>query len=166
MINIDFYTDYEDDTKIEKYNEFLIEYKDKINRIIEEALKLNKLNIQKVYLGIGIVKPEEIQRLNKEFRNVDKVTDVLSFPMFTEDELRNIEEIYINEEELSIGDIVICLEVIEKQAEEYGTGFNREMLYMITHGICHLLGFDHIEAEDKIKMRNMEEKILSKLGEI
>lgn len=166
MINIDFYTDYEDDTKIEKYNSFLTEYKEKINKIIEEALKLNDINIENVYLGIGVVKPEEIQRLNNEFRNIDKVTDVLSFPIFTEEELKNVEEIYINEEELSIGDIVICLEVIEKQAEEYGTGFNREMLYMITHGICHLLGFDHIEAEDKVRMRDMEEKILSKLGEI
>lgn len=166
MINIDFYTDYEDDTKIEKYNSFLTEYKEKINKIIEEALKLNDINIEKVYLGIGVVKPEEIQRLNNEFRNIDKVTDVLSFPIFTEEELKNVEEIYIDEEELSIGDIVICLEVIEKQAEEYGTGFNREMLYMITHGICHLLGFDHIETEDKVRMRDMEEKILSKLGEI
>lgn len=166
MINIDFYTDYEDDTKIEKYNSFLTEYKEKINKIIEEALKLNDINIENVYLGIGVVKPEEIQRLNNEFRNIDKVTDVLSFPIFTEEELKNVEEIYIDEEELSIGDIVICLEVIEKQAEEYGTGFNREMLYMITHGICHLLGFDHIETEDKVRMRDMEEKILSKLGEI
>ena len=73
---------------------------------------------------------------------------------------------YIDEEEISIGDIVICLDVIEKQAVEYGTGFNREMLYMITHGICHLLGYDHIEENDKVVMRKMEEKILSRIGEI
>lgn len=166
MVNIDFYTDYEDDLKVKKYNKFLEEYKEKINKIIEEALFLNNVVIDKVYLGIGVVKPEEIHRLNKEFRNVDKVTDVLSFPMFTRDELKNIKNSYAEEEELSIGDIVVCLEVIEKQAEEYATGFNREMLYMITHGICHLLGYDHIEDNEKLEMRKMEEKILSRIGEI
>jgi len=166
MVNIDFYTDYEDDVKIDKYNKFLDGYKEKINNIIEEALKLNNISIENIYLGIGVVRPEKIHSLNNEFRNVDKVTDVLSFPMFTEEEIKNINNIYSKEEEMSIGDIVICLEVIEKQAEEYGTGFNREMLYMITHGICHLLGYDHIEDDDKVKMRSMEEKILSKVGEI
>lgn len=166
MINIDFYTNYDDKTNVEKYNKFLEEYKEKIIKIIDEALKLNNINIEKAYLGIGVVTPEEIHRLNKEHRNVNKVTDVLSFPMFTEEELKNISSVYLNEEEISIGDIVICLDKIEKQAEEYGTGFSREMLYMITHGICHLIGYDHIEENDKIKMREMEEKILLKIGEI
>lgn len=166
MINIDFYTNYEDEIKIKKYNKFLEEYEEKINLIIEEALRLNNINIEKIYLGIGIVTPEEIHRLNKEFRDVDRKTDVLSFPIFNEEEFKNIDSIYVQDEELSIGDIVICLEVIEKQAEEYGTGFNREMLYMITHGVCHLLGYDHIEENDKFKMREMEEKILSRVGEI
>lgn len=166
MINIDFYTDYQDDVKLEKYNKFLEAYKEKINKIIEEALRLNDIKIEKIYLGIGIVTPQEIHRLNKEFRNVDRVTDVLSFPMFADNEFKDIEKIYVEDEELSIGDIVVCLEVIEKQAEEYETGFDREMLYMITHGICHLLGYDHIEENDKIKMREMEEKILLKVGEI
>ena len=67
MINIDFYTDYEDSNKLKKYNNFLEEYKEKINQIISEALKLNNINIDKVYLGIGIVTPEEIHRLNNEF---------------------------------------------------------------------------------------------------
>ena len=165
MINIDFYTNYEDELNLKKYNKFLGEYREKINKIVEEALKLNNINIKKIYLGIGIVTSEEIHKINKEHRNVDRETDVLSFPMFTGEELSNIDDIYL-EEELSIGDIVICLDVIEKQAEEYGTGFNREMLYMVTHGICHLLGYDHIEGNDKIKMRNMEEEILSKVGEI
>ena len=139
---------------------------EKINLIIEEALRLNNIKIGKVYLGIGVVSLDEIHKLNKEHRSVDRPTDVLSFPMFTEEELNNITTVYSDDEELSIGDIVICLDVIEKQAVEYGTGFNREMLYMVTHGICHLLGYDHIEENDKIKMRELEEKILSKVGEI
>lgn len=165
MINIDFYTDYEDDLNIQKYNEFLEEYREKINKIIEEALSLNNINIGKGYLGIGIVSSDEIHKLNKKHRNIDRATDVLSFPMFNEEELKHLDSLYL-EEELSIGDIVICLDVIEKQAVEYGTGFNREMLYMVTHGICHLLGYDHIVESDKTMMREMEEKILSKVGEI
>jgi len=166
MINIDFYTNFEDEINIQKYNKFLEEYKEKINKIIEKALELNDINIRKVYLGIGIVSQDEIQKLNKEHREVDRATDVLSFPMFTEEEFKKLDDVYLDEEELSIGDIVLCLDIIEKQAVEYGTGFNREMLYMITHGICHLLGYDHIEESDKVKMRELEEKILAKIGEI
>jgi len=166
MINIDFYTNFEDEINIQKYNKFLEEYKEKINKIIEKALELNDINIRKVYLGIGIVSQDEIQKLNKEHRDVDRPTDVLSFPMFTEEEFKKLDDVYLDEEELSIGDIVLCLDIIEKQAVEYGTGFNREMLYMITHGICHLLGYDHIEESDKVKMRELEEKILAKIGEI
>jgi len=62
--------------------------------------------------------------------------------------------------ETSIGDIVLCMDVIERHAKEYGTGFNREMLYMIVHGICHLLGYDHEIEEEKKEMRALEEKIL------
>ena len=164
-INIDFYTDYEKEDKIKKYDEFLNEYKEKINKIVLEALILNRIDIKNIYLGIGIVTPERIHNLNKEFREVDKVTDVLSFPMFEKEELKNI-ALGNQDEEVPIGDIVICMEVIEKQSIEYNTGFDREMLYMVTHGICHLLGYDHIESNDKIEMRKMEEEILSRIGEI
>ena len=63
-------------------------------------------------------------------------------------------------EEMSLGDIVLCMEVIEAHSVEYNTGFNREMLYMIVHGICHLLGYDHEIEEEKKVMRALEEKIL------
>lgn len=166
MINIDFYTNYEDENKLKIYDEYIKEYDEKINRIIEEALKLNDIKLSNVYVGIGVVTPDRIHELNKEFRNVDRATDVLSFPMFSREELASgINELEENEE-VSIGDIVLCLEVIENQAIEYGTGFNREMLYMITHGICHLLGYDHIEPNEKKEMREMEEKILSRIGEM
>ena len=166
MINIDFYTNYEDENKLKIYDEYIKEYDEKINMIIEEALKLNNIKLSNVYIGIGVVTPDRIRELNKEFRNVDRATDVLSFPMFSREELASgINELEENEE-VSIGDIVLCLEVIENQAIEYGTGFNREMLYMITHGICHLLGYDHIEPNEKKEMREMEEKILSRIGEM
>lgn len=166
MVNIDFYTNYEDEAKIAIYNSFITEYSERINCIIKEALKLNNINFENVYVGIGVVTKERINELNKEFRNVDRPTDVLSFPMFSREELENDMEYINQDEEVSIGDIVLCLEVIEKQALEYGTGLNREMLYMITHGICHLLGYDHMEENEKKEMRTMEEKILSKIGEM
>ena len=165
-VNIDFYTDYEDDNKIEEYNEFLNKYRDKINKIVTDAIILNKIKIENIYLGIGIVTSQRIHELNKEFRDVDRETDVLSFPMFERDEFKNIDYLVYQNKELPLGDIVLCMDVIEKQAIEYGTGFDREMLYMITHGICHLLGYDHIEEKDKLEMRKMEESILSKIGEV
>ena len=67
------------------------------------------------------------------------------------------------EEEVSLGDLVLCMDIIEEHSIEYGTGLDREMLYMITHGVCHLLGFDHEVEEDKIKMRAREEEILKGL---
>lgn len=166
MVNVDFYTNYEDEAKIAIYNSFITEYSERINCIIKEALRLNNINFENVYVGIGVVTNERINELNKEFRNVDRPTDVLSFPMFSREELENDMEYINQDEEVSIGDIVLCLEVIEKQALEYGTGLNREMLYMITHGICHLLGYDHMEENEKKEMRTMEEKILSKIGEM
>ena len=163
-LNIDFYTDYEDLEKLNEYNEFLEKYSGKIKKIVGEALVLNEITLSNIYVGIGVVTMDTIHTMNKEHRNVDRETDVLSFPMFERGELNNLKNIPENEE-ISIGDIVLCMDVIEKQAVEYGTGFNREMLYMITHGICHLLGYDHIEEDEKIDMRKIEEKILLGVGE-
>ena len=163
-LNIDFYTDYEDLEKLNEYNEFLEKYSGKIKKIVGEALVLNEITLSNIYVGIGVVTMDTIHTMNKEHRNVDRETDVLSFPMFERGELNNLKNIPENEE-VSIGDIVLCMDVIEKQAVEYGTGFNREMLYMITHGICHLLGYDHIEEDEKIDMRKIEEKILLGVGE-
>ncbi len=163
-INIDFYTDYEDENKVKEYNKFLEEYKNKIEKIVIRAFELNGISLNNIYIGIGIVKKETIHDMNKEHRNVDRETDVLSFPMYEKEELNKLNKIPENEE-ISIGDIVLCMDVIEKQAVEYETGFNREMLYMITHGICHLLGYDHIIEEEKNDMRKMEEMILLEIGE-
>ena len=66
--------------------------------------------------------------------------------------------------ELELGDIIICIDVLQEHAEEYGTGILREMLYMITHGVCHLLGYDHMIEDEKKEMRALEEKILEKIG--
>ena len=112
---------------------------------------------------------EEIQRLNKETRNIDKVTDVLSYPTLDGikgEALSAAEYPYdVNEDgELLIGSIVICCERAKEQAEEYGHSYERELHYLLVHGIMHCLGYDHIEEDERAEMREKEEYILSKLG--
>lgn len=118
---------------------------------------------------ILIVGKEEIKRLNSEFRKVDSVTDVLSFPTMEDicgKPLKGAEHPYDCDENgnLFLGSIVICAEVAREQAEEYGHSYERELYYLATHGLCHLLGYDHIEEADRVKMREKEEKVLKKLN--
>ena len=108
-------------------------------------------------VSLSIVSPEEIKFLNKEYRGNDSVTDVLSFPQYYD--LSDIE----NEEEICLGDVVINDEAVRSQAEEYGHSYERELIYLFVHSILHLLGYDHMEAEDKEEMRSFEEKVMSKL---
>ena len=101
---------------------------------------------------------EEIRRLNAAYRDKDAVTDVLSFPQY--DDLRELD----NEEEICLGDVVICGRVARRQAEEYGHSYERELLYLFVHSILHLLGYDHIEEEEKRQMRIREEYVMEKIG--
>ena len=101
---------------------------------------------------------EEIRRLNAAYRDKDAVTDVLSFPQY--DDLRELD----NEEEICLGDVVICGRVARRQAEEYGHSYERELLYLFVHSILHLLGYDHMEEEEKRQMRIREEYVMEKIG--
>ena len=139
------------------------DYEKIINTVLEECFKTEKLENLNVYMSIILTIPEEIRRINKEFRNIDKETDVLSFPMFEKEELQNISE-YIGEIPEVLGDIVVSIERVKQQAEEYGHSFERELAYMIVHGFYHIMGEDHIEEDDKIQMRAKEENILNKLN--
>lgn len=108
--------------------------KDTIDRILEIALEQDGIINKEVVISIEAASKDEIKELNKEYRNVDRETDVLSFPIFTKEELVSTKFNHVE-----LGDIVICLDVVKEQSIEYGTGMKRELLYMITHGICHLL---------------------------
>jgi probable rRNA maturation factor len=115
------------------------------------------------------VEAEEIQTLNREQRQVDSVTDVLSFP--TLDGIRgralHKKEFPYDIDEngnLFIGSIVICRQRAEEQAKEYGHSYERELYYLFVHGILHCLGYDHMTDEDKAQMREKEEEILGKMG--
>ena len=114
-------------------------------------------------LGVTIVNDSEILELNREYREKDSVTDVLSFPQFEGHE-DLLEDLLDDEAETLIGDVVICFEQAERQAEEFGTGLTREMLYLFVHSVMHLFGYDHMEDEEKAVMRAREEEVLSAIG--
>ncbi len=130
-----------------------------IEKIVQECFKEENLLNKKLYMSVILTTPNNIQELNNTYRKIDKPTDVLSFPMFEKNEIENIEP--ITEEPL--GDIVISIEQVEKQAKEYGHSFERELSYMVVHGFYHLMGYDHIETSDREIMREKEENILTKL---
>lgn len=139
------------------------EYESIINRVIEECFKNEYLDGLKLYVSITLTVPEEIHILNKNFRNIDKPTDVLSFPMFQPDEIEKMIKDNYQEEDI-LGDMVISIPQVEEQAKEYGHSFERELAYMVVHSFYHLMGYDHMVEEDKIKMRAKEDEILNKLN--
>ena len=131
-----------------------------IQKVLLKCYEVEELSSKYLYVNVILTNPENIQRLNKQYRNIDKATDVLSFPMFEKEELVNFKS---NVKEV-LGDIVISLEKVEEQAKEYGHSFERELAYMVVHGFYHIIGYDHIEEEDKKVMRAKEEYVLEKLN--
>lgn len=122
-----------------------------------------------IAVELVFVDGEEIRRLNRETRDTDRVTDVLSYPALDDikgQALKGEEHPYEIDEEgnLLIGSIVVCCDKAKEQAEEYGHSYHRELHYLIVHGIMHCLGYDHMVDEDKAEMREKEELILQKLG--
>ncbi len=105
------------------------------------------------YVSVSFVDKDEIQTLNRQYRGVDNVTDVLSFPM---------EEIDGRGVEL-LGDVIICVERAVEQAAELGHSVEREITYLSVHSFLHLLGYDHEEDEDKSEMRALEKEIMAEL---
>lgn len=128
--------------------------------VVESAAKSE--GFEDVEVSISIVDDEEIRKLNKEYRGIDRATDVLSFPMmdFEGDDAIIQEATDI----VMLGDIVISAERAKAQAADYGHSFEREMAFLTVHGMFHLMGYDHEKPEDASIMRAKEEKILSGLG--
>ena len=140
------------------------EYKKIIKRVVEQCFKEEGLLDSKLYISITLTNPENIRKINNEFRNIDRETDVLSFPMFEKQELDEMIKNKDFKHEDVLGDIVISIKRVEEQAEEYGHSFEREFSYMLVHGFYHLMGYDHIKEEDKLVMRPKEENVLDKLN--
>ena len=135
-------------------------YEEVIKKVLTECFIEEKLENSKLAISITLTNNENIRVINKQFRNIDKATDVLSFPMFEKDELEEkIKKQDFNHEDV-LGDIIISIEKVEAQAKEYNHSFERELSYMIVHGFYHLMGYDHIEEDDKKVMRPKEEKLI------
>ena len=113
---------------------------------------------ERVEISLTLVDAEEIQQLNRDYRNVDKVTDVLSFPQY--DDLNEFPE----EGEIMLGDVIICRQRAEEQAAEFGHSVKREMVYLFVHSVCHLLGYDHMEDDEKAEMRAKEESVMEQIN--
>lgn len=131
-----------------------------LNRLqegIDAVADLNGL-AEEAEVDVTIVDDEEIHELNRQYRGMDKPTDVLSFALDEGEE--DEPELIGGPEEHLYGDIIISAETALRQAEEYGHGLEREMTYLAVHGMFHLLGYDHMTEEDKAEMRAKEEEAL------
>lgn len=137
-------------------------YSNLTEKVINKCFEVEDLLDKNIYVSILYTTPNEIQEYNKEYRNIDRATDVLSFPMFEKDEVQKLKQ----EKSVAtdvLGDIIINLSQVKMQADEYGHSFERELSYMVVHGFYHLMGYDHIQEEDKKIMRAKEENILRTL---
>lgn len=130
---------------------------DKIRMVILECLEFEGYDSD-YEVSLSFVTNDEIQQINKEFRGIDNITDVLSFPLLTDDSFE------IEYEEISLGDIVISIERANEQAKEFNHSLEREICFLICHSMFHLLGYDHLEEDEAVEMHKKEEFVLNKLG--
>lgn len=114
--------------------------------------------------SLTFVTNQEIRELNREYRNIEKETDVLSFPLYESEDLVLLRQGEQGAKILLLGDIVISLEKAQEQATEFGHSFQRELLYLFVHGLLHLFGYDHLDEDEKREMRSREEEILEEFS--
>lgn len=142
--------------------------KHKIKKVFGRVVQLVGID-QNLLVNVGFVGKDAIQKLNKQHRDVDKPTDVLSFPFFNlKNGLGLSQEIQNDKFDIDgifeIGDIVICEQIAEVQAQNLGHSKNREICFLATHGLLHLLGFDHINPDDERIMNALAQKALDDCG--
>ncbi len=148
-----------------------IEHESIIRKVVEASIEFEKCPYE-VELNVILTDNNEIAQINKEFRNIDSPTDVLSFPMadFPSPSDYSLvdesEEEYFNFEtgELILGDIIISVEKVIEQAEKYGHSLKRELGFLVAHSMLHLFGYDHMEAGEMQLMEEKQSKILDDLG--
>lgn len=133
-----------------------------LEKVIKEVLKLEDIDEKKCEISLSFVDKEKIRQLNRDFREIDRVTDVLSFPI--EDFFNEDRETLLKKPYIMLGDVVICLDVARGQAKDLGHSFEREIMYLTCHSILHLLGYDHIDENDKKIMRAKEKEVMKNLG--
>lgn len=147
-----------------------IDYEAIINQVVEKSLDVENCPYE-VELNVILTDNEGIKEINQEYRGVDAPTDVLSFPLIdyvTPSDFSHVEEeadSYFNPEtgELLLGDIIISVEKVLSQAEEYGHSPKRELAFLVAHSMMHLFGYDHMEDEERLVMEKKQEYVLNEL---
>ena len=139
---------------VKKVNEEIKEL-DEVKKFVNFAL--DYLKLENVVFNIIIIDNEEIHEINKEYRGIDRPTDVISFALEDDDT-------FIQMDQRILGDIYISIDKAREQANEYGHALLRELCFLTIHGILHLLGYDHMEPEDEKVMFELQERILNAYG--
>lgn len=138
------------------------EYGETMEKALSLILESEGVDEDGAEVSVSFVSSDKIRELNRDYRDVDSVTDVLSFPQF-----ETVDELIESEEDTGVaelGDVVICMDRAKSQAEEFGHPLKREVIYLFVHSILHLLGYDHMEEDEKKIMRAREEETMEKLG--
>ena len=156
--------DYETSKKLE------FDYEDYIHRVIEKAMDYEACPYE-AEINVLITDNEQMRQINAENRGIDAPTDVLSFPMIEYetpadfDALEDMWEVFHPETgELLLGDIVLSVDKIKSQAEEYGHSVERELSFLVAHSMLHLFGYDHMEEEERAVMEQKQREILQQLS--
>lgn len=134
-----------------------------VKNIFDNVVDVLRYNLNKkntIELSVTFTNDKEIQDINKNYRNTDKPTNVLSFPLFEKEFLRE----YKSSPYISLGDIILSIETIERESMEQQKTFNEHLTHLIVHSILHLFGYDHIKDEDADVMENLEIQILKNLS--
>ena len=142
---------------IEVYNEYGKDIKEL--EIMKDFINycVKKLNLKNVVFSVIIIDNENIHKINKEYRKIDRPTDVISFAL--EDD-----KVIVNSDVRMLGDIYISYDMVIKQAAEYNHSTKREICFLAIHGLLHLLGYDHMNQEDEIKMFGLQKELLDSYG--
>ena len=155
----------------ETEEELKLPYEEIITAVVNEALDYENCPYE-AEVNVLLTDDEDIRQINKEYREIDRATDVLSFPMADYDSpsdfdrLEDMASDYFNPEtgELLLGDIVISVDKVKEQAEKYGHSETRELAFLVAHSMLHLCGYDHMEDEERLVMEKKQEEILKRGG--
>lgn len=144
-----------------------VRYRGLIRKVYDFAIKYTENDFKYAVITVSFANTKKIKELNSQYRNVDKATDVLSFPMLDIVYPQKLKDFYSEvspDGSLYLGDVVICPKVAKIQAKEYGHSKKREISFLALHGLLHVLGYDHIKKEDEVVMQKTANDILQQLN--
>lgn len=134
--------------------DFTFEYERQFKGLLKRVIKVTKRETN-IVLSCIFVDDIKIHEINRDYRNIDRATDVISFALLDDDTFLVPEE-----EMIELGDIFISIDTCKRQAQEYSHSFERELCFLFVHGVLHLLGYDHMEEEDETVMISLQKEIL------